>query len=208
MARSKSSGRWLKEHFDDHYVKADQTAGYRSRAAFKLLEIQEKDHILKPKQVIVDLGAAPGGWSQVAANIIGDAGHIIALDLLPMDNIADVAFIQGDFTDAATFEQLMQQLGNQQVDVVLSDMAPNMSGNRSVDQPRAMHLVELVIDFAQATLKTGGTMLVKVFQGEGFDNTLHYVRTCFAKVVIRKPDASRARSREQYWLATGFKGKQ
>lgn len=207
MARSKSSGRWLKEHFDDHYVKAAKTAGYRSRAAFKLLEIQAKDHILKPKQVVVDLGAAPGGWTQVVADIVGSTGHIVALDLLPMDSLPDVEFIQGDFTQAETFATLMQTLGNRQVDVVLSDMAPNMSGNRSIDQPRAMHLVELVIDFAESTLTKGGTMLVKVFQGEGFDKTLHYVRTRFAKVVTRKPGASRARSREQYWLATGFKGK-
>lgn len=206
MGRSSSSSRWLKEHFDDHYVKAAQKAGYRSRAAYKLLEIQQKDAIFKPKQVVVDLGAAPGGWTQIIADIVGDESTIIAVDILPMDNLANVDVITGDFTEQSTLDALTVRLGDQQVDVILSDMAPNMSGNRSVDQPRAMHLVELVIDFADATLKPGGTLLAKVFQGEGFDKVLHTMRKRFTKVVTRKPDASRARSREQYWLATGFKG--
>ena len=207
MSRSKSSGRWLKEHFDDHYVKQAKKAGYLSRAAFKLLEIQQKNHIIKSGQVVVDLGAAPGGWTQVAIDLVKEQGKVIAVDLLPMDSLANVNVIQGDFTEQQTFDALIAALDNRPVDVMLSDMAPNMSGNRSIDQPRAMHLVELVIDFAQVTLKPGGTMLVKVFQGEGFDAMLRQVRAQFDKVVIKKPDASRLRSREQYWLATGFKTK-
>lgn len=206
MARSKSSGAWLKRHVDDHYVKAAQKAGYRSRAAFKLLEIQEKDRILKPNQLIVDLGAAPGGWTQIASQLIGSKGRIVALDRLPMDSFPNVDVITGDFTEQETLDAVITQLGSEHVDVVLSDMAPNLSGNRSIDQPQAMLLVELAIEFAKDMLKPGGVLLVKVFQGTGFDEMLKTMRSLFDKVVVRKPGASRSSSREQYWLGTGFKG--
>ncbi len=204
MARSKSSSRWLQKHFDDHYVKAAREKGYRSRSAFKLLEIQRKDHILKPSQVIIELGSAPGGWTQVISGIVGEKGKIVAVDLLPMESIANINVIQGDFTEPKVLESLIQTLDNHDVDVVLSDMAPNMSGNRSIDQPRAMHLVELVVDFTETILRKNGTMLVKVFQGEGYDQILQYVRTRFDKVVIRKPGASKSSSREMYLLAKSF----
>lgn len=206
MARTKSSNRWLQEHFDDIYVKKAQQDGYRSRAAYKLIEIQEKDHIIRPGMTILDLGAAPGGWSQVAAHYAGDRGTLIASDILPMDPVPGVTFIEGDFREDAIFTQLLEIIGDNGVDLVISDMAPNMSGTRAVDQPRAMFLVELALDMATRVLRPGGDFVVKVFQGEGFDalrkNTQHH----FHKLQTRKPDASRARSHETYWLARDFKG--
>ncbi|MGD8742200.1 MAG: 23S rRNA (uridine(2552)-2'-O)-methyltransferase RlmE [Granulosicoccaceae bacterium] len=206
MARSKSSGRWLREHFDDEYVKKAQKEGYRSRAVYKLLEIQDKDRVLRRGMTVVDLGAAPGGWSQLAAELVGDQGRVIALDILPMDALAGVIFIQGDFREDEPLQQLMQVLEGRPVDLVMSDMAPNISGTRSVDQPRGMYLVELAIDFSHQVLRPGGDLLIKVFQGEGFDETLKGLRAAFDKVVVRKPKASRPRSREVYLLGRGYKG--
>ena len=206
MARSKSSPKWLKEHFDDPYVKMAQRDGYRSRASYKLLEIQDKDRLLRPGMTVVDLGSAPGGWSQVTSRVIGDKGRLIASDILEMDSIADVTFIQGDFTDDAVFAQLLDAINNQPVDLVISDMAPNMSGVRASDQPRAMYLCELALDLAVKVLRPGGDFLIKIFQGEGFDEYHKQVRTLFDKVQMRKPLSSRDRSREQYLLARGFRG--
>jgi len=206
MKRSKSSQNWLKRHFDDPYVKEAQKAGYRSRAAFKLLELQERSRFLRPGQVVVDLGAAPGGWSQIAVPLVGRKGAVIALDILPMDQLEGVDFIQGDFTEAAVHDELLAHLEGRGVDLVMSDMAPNISGLKAVDQPRAMYLAELALDFALSVLKPGGAFLVKVFQGEGFDDYLRQVRATFDKVVIRKPKASRPKSREVYLLAQGFRG--
>lgn len=208
MKRSKSSQNWLRRHFDDPYVKEAQKQGYRSRAVFKLLEIQEKGRILKPGQVVVDLGAAPGGWCQVAAPIVGKSGKVFALDILPMEPIDGVTFIQGDFTENVVFEQLMTALDGQAIDLVMSDLAPNISGMRVVDQPRAMYLAELALDFAQSALKPTGDFVTKVFQGEGFDAYLKLLRESFDKVLVRKPEASRPKSREVYMLAKGFKGKE
>lgn len=206
MKRSKSSQRWLKEHFDDPYVKLAQQKGYRSRAAFKLLEIQEKDKIITPGMTVVDLGAAPGSWSEIVKELVGPRGKIFALDILPMEPIPQVSFIQGDFTDPLVFEKFLQLIDNHKVDLVISDIAPNISGMRAVDQPRAMYLAELAADFAKNVLKHGGIFLVKVFQGEGFDHFLKIVRQDYTKVQIRKPKSSRARSKEVYILAKGYKG--
>ena len=205
MARSKSSGRWLKEHFDDHYVKQSQKEGWRSRASYKLLEIQEKDHIFRPGSKVVDLGAAPGGWSQVAVQLVGEQGRVVASDILPMDAIAGVDFVQGDFTEETVLEHILATIGADQVDLVISDMAPNMSGALSVDQPNAMYLAELALDLSRQVLRKGGIFLTKVFQGEGFDEYLRDMKTSFGKVQSRKPQASRARSREVYLLASGFR---
>ncbi|MGA6099384.1 23S rRNA (uridine(2552)-2'-O)-methyltransferase RlmE [Stutzerimonas marianensis] len=206
MARSKTSQRWLKEHFDDPYVKMAQRDGYRSRASYKLLEIQEKDRLLRPGMTVVDLGAAPGGWSQVASRVIGDRGRLIASDILPMDSIADVTFVLGDFTEDAVFGQILEAVGDSQVDLVISDMAPNMSGVKVADQARAMFLCELALDLAMKVLAPGGDFLIKIFQGEGFDAYLKEVRQNFDKVQMRKPLSSRDRSREQYLLARGYRG--
>lgn len=206
MARSKTSKGWLKEHFDDPYVKQAQKDGYRSRASYKLLEIQEKDRLLRPGMTVLDLGAAPGGWSQVASRLIGEKGRIIASDILAMDSIADVTFIQGDFTEDAVFESILAAIDGQPVDLVISDMAPNMSGTPAIDQPRAMYLCELALDMAAHTLRPGGDLLIKVFHGEGFDEYFRQIRDQFDKLVTRKPGASRDRSRETYLLARGFKG--
>lgn len=206
MARSKTSPRWLKEHFDDPYVKMAQRDGYRSRASYKLLEIQEKDRILRPGMTVVDLGAAPGGWSQVTSRLIGDKGRLIASDILPMDSIPDVTFIQGDFTEDAVFEQILAAIDDKPVDLVISDMAPNMSGVKSADQPRAMYLCELALDLAGRVLRPGGDFLIKIFQGEGFDEYHKAVREQFDRVLMRKPQSSRDRSREQYLLARGYRG--
>jgi 23S rRNA (uridine2552-2'-O)-methyltransferase len=203
MARSKSSSRWLREHFSDPYVKRAQAEGYRSRAVFKLEELIERDRLLKPGMVIVDLGAAPGGWSQVARERLGDQGRVIALDILPMQGIGGVEFILGDFREETVLRQLEQALAGAQVDLVLSDMAPNLSGMAAVDQPRSMHLVELAEEFAAAHLRTGGSFLTKVFQGEGFDDFVRRLRAGYERVSIRKPKASRARSPEVYALAVG-----
>ena len=205
-SRSKSSGSWLREHESDQYVKRSREDGYRSRASYKLVELCEKDKLLRPGMTVVDLGAAPGGWSQVAAEMVGDHGKVIASDILPMDSLAGVQFVQGDFTEDEVFEEIMAVIGDLPVDLVISDMAPNMSGMKAIDQPRAMHLVELAVDMADRVLKPGGAFVAKVFQGEGFDAWLKVVRSRYRRVVTRKPDASRARSREVYIVASGFKG--
>lgn len=204
MARSKSSQRWLKEHFSDPYVKSAQQKGYRSRAAFKLIEIQKKDKIIQPGMTIIDLGAAPGGWSQIISEWLGKNGKIIALDILPMDELPRVNFIQGDFREPEIFEKLVMELGENKADIILSDMAPNTSGQASVDQPRAMYLAELSLELARKTLKTQGCLVIKVFQGEGIDAFIKTLKGLFKQVLIRKPDASRARSRESYLVAKGF----
>jgi 23S rRNA (uridine2552-2'-O)-methyltransferase len=204
MGRSKSSNRWLQEHFDDIYVKKAQAEGYRSRAVYKLKEVDDKEHLLKPGMTVVDLGAAPGGWSQYAAEKLGGRGMVIALDLLPMTPLPGVNFIVGDFREEDSLQQLMTLVPEDGVDLVLSDMAPNMSGTRAVDIPRAMYLVELAFDFSQTMLKPGGALLMKLFHGTGFDDVVKQARTQFSRVVIRKPQASRARSRETYLLAKGY----
>ena len=206
MARSKSSGRWLKEHFDDPYVKQSQQDGYRSRASYKLLEMSKKDKLIRPGMTVVDLGAAPGGWTQVAMHLVGDSGTVIASDILAMDPIAGVTFIEGDFTEQAVYDEIIMALNGRKADLVISDMAPNMSGNPAIDQPKSMYLVELALDMSRHILKPGGSFLAKVFQGEGFDELLRETRSSFVKVQSRKPGASRSRSREVYQLATGFKG--
>ncbi|KTB55107.1 23S rRNA methyltransferase [Pseudomonas viridiflava ICMP 13104] len=183
-----------------------QKDGYRSRASYKLLEIQEKDKIIRPGMTVIDLGAAPGGWSQVTSRLIGGQGRLIASDILEMDSIPDVTFIQGDFTEDAILEQILEAVGNTQVDLVISDMAPNMSGLSAVDMPRAMFLCELALDLAGRVLRPGGDFLIKVFQGEGFDVYHKDIRKLFDKVQMRKPSSSRDRSREQYLLARGFRG--
>ncbi|MGR9116007.1 MAG: 23S rRNA (uridine(2552)-2'-O)-methyltransferase RlmE [Gammaproteobacteria bacterium] len=205
MGRSKSSHRWLQEHFQDEYVKMAQSQGWRSRAVFKLIEIQEKDQIIKPGMNVIDLGAAPGGWSQYARKIVGKKNKVVALDILPIEALEGVDFIQGDFREAVVMDELYAALDGASIDVVLSDMAPNMSGNKGIDQPNAMYLCELALDTARNVLTEGGIFLVKTFQGEGYENFLQEVRQSFAKVVIRKPKASRARSNEVYILAKGFK---
>jgi 23S rRNA (uridine2552-2'-O)-methyltransferase len=206
VARSKTSHNWLKEHFDDKYVKMAQKDGYRSRASYKLLEIQEKDKIIRPGMTVIDLGAAPGGWSQVTSRLIGGQGRLIASDILEMDSIPDVTFIQGDFSEDAVLAQILEAVGNTQVDLVISDMAPNMSGLSAVDMPRAMFLCELALDLAGRVLRPGGDFLIKVFQGEGFDEYHKDIRKLFDKVQMRKPSSSRDRSREQYLLGRGFRG--
>ncbi|MBB3226892.1 23S rRNA (uridine2552-2'-O)-methyltransferase [Luteibacter sp. Sphag1AF] len=206
MARSKSSSRWLKEHFDDPYVKRAQAEGLRSRAIFKLEELIERDKLIKPGMTVVDLGAAPGGWSQLARQRMGDAsGKVIALDILPMVGLSGVDFMQGDFREESVLRELEAMLGGQKVDLVLSDMAPNMSGVALADQIRAMDLCDLALDFSRQWLKPGGSFLVKLFQGVGFDDYLKTLRADFQRVTMRKPKASRARSPEVYALATGLK---
>ncbi|MGL9774093.1 MAG: 23S rRNA (uridine(2552)-2'-O)-methyltransferase RlmE [Sodalis sp. (in: enterobacteria)] len=203
--RSASSSRWLQEHFSDKYVQQAQKKGLRSRAWFKLDEIQQSDKLFRPGMTVVDLGAAPGGWSQYVATQIGGKGRIIACDILPMDPIIGVDFLQGDFPDPLVLQALLERVGEQKVQVVLSDMAPNMSGTPAVDIPKSMYLVELALDMCRDVLAPNGSFLVKVFQGEGFDEYLREIRSLFTKVKIRKPDASRARSREVYIVATGRK---
>lgn len=195
----------MAEHFEDEYVKMAQTQGYRSRAVFKLKEIQEKDQLIKPGMNIIDLGAAPGGWSQLARQLMGKKNKLIALDILAMDALEGVDFIQGDFREEAVLEQLHAALEGAPVNLVMSDMAPNMSGNRGVDQPRAIYLGELALDAAKSVLSKDGSFLVKLFHGEGFEAFQGEVQRCFTKVVIRKPKASRPRSNEVYILAKGFK---
>ncbi len=204
MARSKSSGQWLKAHFDDIYVRRAQQEGYRSRAVYKLLEIHDKDRLFRRGMTVVDLGAAPGGWSQIAVKLIAPEGKIVALDLLPMDPLAGVDFIQCDFREDAAIEALQKRLDNRRVDLVMSDMAPNISGMNAVDQPRAMELAELSLDLAHKMLARGGGLLVKVFQGEGFDQFLKDAKGAFEKVTTRKPKASRPQSREVYVLGRNY----
>jgi 23S rRNA (uridine2552-2'-O)-methyltransferase len=206
VARPKNSKDWLKEHFDDKYVHQAKQDGYRSRASYKLIEICEKDRLIKPGMTVLDLGSAPGGWSQVAVRMVGDHGRVVASDILEMDSIAGVEFIHGDFTDEGVYQALLDCIGDSPVDLVISDMAPNMSGNAVIDQPAAMYLVELALDMAHSILKPGGAFVAKLFHGEGFDEYVKTVRQQYSKVVMRKPEASRARSRETYIVATGFKG--
>ena len=206
MARSKSSNTWLREHFSDQYVKDSQKDGYRSRASYKLVELDGKDRLFKQGMTVVDLGSAPGGWSQVAAKRVGEKGRVFASDILAMDSIADVDFVQGDFTDEIVLTELLRLMDGRRADLVMSDMAPNLSGIADVDQPQSIYLVELALDMAQQVLSPGGTFVAKVFQGEGFDPLFASVKASFDKVVIRKPDASRARSREIYLVGKGFKG--
>lgn len=203
--RSASSTRWLNEHFKDRFVQQAQKKGLRSRAWFKLEEIQNTDKLFKTGMTVVDLGAAPGGWSQYAAKVIGNKGRIIACDLLPMDPIVGVDFLQGDFRDEAVLTTLLERVGEEKVNVVMSDMAPNMSGQPAVDIPRAMYLVELALDMCRDVLAPNGSFIVKVFQGEGFEQYLKSIREMFRVVKIRKPEASRARSREVYIVASGRK---
>lgn len=200
MARSKSSNAWLREHVNDHYVQMAQKDGYRARAAYKLLEINEKDKLIRPGIVLADLGSAPGSWAQVASRIIGESGKVFALDLLPMDPIADVSFIQGDFRDDEVLEEFVAMLGGRQLDLVISDMAPNISGMSGIDQARSYHLNELALEFVRDHLKPGGSFLVKVFQGSDFQPYLKSMRELFCEVVTRKPKASRDRSSEIYLL--------
>lgn len=196
----------MDEHVNDPYVKKAQIDGYRSRASYKLLEINEKDRIIRPGHIVMDLGSAPGGWSQVVAPLVGNAGRVIASDILPMDGIVGVTFIQGDFTDQAVYEQILKALDEQQVDVVISDMSPNHSGVKTTDQYASMYLVELALDMARNVLKPGGSFVAKVFQGVGYEDYVKDVRRSFDKVLVRKPAASRPRSREVYIVAKGFKG--
>ncbi len=205
MARSKSSDSWLKEHFDDYYVELAKKEGWRSRAVYKLQEIDDKDQLFKKGMCVVDLGAAPGGWSQWTVHKVGDQGEVFALDILPVEPFAGVTFIQGDFREDDVYNKLLESLAGRDVDVVMSDMAPNMSGNKSVDIPRSMYLVELCVDLADQVLKRNGDLLMKVFQGEGYNELIQTLRGKYQKVITRKPKASRPRSKEIYLLARGKK---
>lgn len=205
MSRSKSSGRWLQEHFDDYYVNKAKKDGYRSRAVYKLIELDTKDKLFQPGMVVVELGAAPGSWTQYVVERVGDKGLVVASDILPMDAFENVVFVQGDFREDDVLENIKKSIGNRQVDLVISDMAPNMSG-MAADQPRAMYLVELALDLATQTLKQGGGFVCKLFQGEGSEAYVKDVKQQFRTVAIKKPKASRPRSREVYVVATGFKG--
>lgn len=198
---TKSSRAWMKEHLDDHYVKKAQQEGYRARAAYKLLEINEKTNLITKGMTVVDLGCAPGSWSQVASKLVGEQGTLIASDILTMDALVDVNFIQGDFREKEVFDSIMAEVGDKQVDVVLSDMAPNTSGNSAVDQPRMLYLCELAVDFALATLPEGGALIMKVFQGTGTQELRKQMQTDFRKVRSIKPAASRPRSKEMFWIA-------
>ncbi len=206
MAKSGSSQRWLSEHFSDEYVKLAQQRGYRSRAVFKLEEIDSRDRLIRPGMSVVDLGAAPGGWSQYVAGKIGKHGRIIALDILPVEAIPGVEIIQGDFQDEQILNQVLQALEGKPVDLVLSDMAPNMSGTRVVDQTRAIYLAELALDMARLILKPGGAFVAKLFMGAGFEEYQKNARNSFSGLANRKPKASRDRSREVYLVGKGFKG--
>ena len=206
MKRTKTSKQWMMEHVNDVYVQRAKAEGYRSRAAYKLIEVAARDKLLKPGMVVVDLGAAPGGWSQVAAAKLGARGRVIALDLLPMEPLRNVTFLLGDFREEAVVHALEQELAGRPIDLVLSDMSPNISGIALSDQARAMYLAELALEFASKQLKPGGGLLVKVFQGSGFQEFLREMRSRFAQVVTRKPEASRGRSNEMYLLGKNCKG--
>ncbi len=205
MARSKSSNRWMQEHFDDEYVKMAQVQGYRSRAVFKLKEINEKDNLIKNGMNIVDLGAAPGGWSQLARQLMGEKGQLIALDILPIEPLEGVTTILGDFREESVLNALYVQLAGAPIHLIMSDMAPNMSGNKATDQARSIYLGELALDMAKTVLAKQGTFLVKLFQGEGFEAFHKEVQAAFTQVIIRKPKASRPRSNEVYILAKGYR---
>ncbi|HID81455.1 MAG TPA: 23S rRNA (uridine(2552)-2'-O)-methyltransferase RlmE [Chromatiales bacterium] len=204
MGRSKSSQKWLREHFSDEYVQRAQQEGYRGRAVYKLLELDERYHFLKPGMTVLDLGAAPGSWSEVAVKKLGRKGKMIASDILLMDEIEGVVFIRGDFREDEVLNKIMAELGGQKVDLVLSDMAPNMSGVDAIDLPRAMYLAELALDLATRTLRNNGSLLVKLFHGDGFDDYVRSLKNNFSNVIVRKPKASRPRSREVYALASGY----
>lgn len=206
MARSKSSNQWMAEHVSDHYVKQAKIDGYRARAAYKLIELNDKDKLIRPGNLVVDLGSAPGSWSQIAGRLVGHKGRVVASDILPMDSLENVEFVQGDFTENDVFERIMALIGDDKADSVISDMAPNISGVASADQASSMYLVELALDMAQQVLKPKGDFVAKVFHGEGYDDYIKAARQLFNKVVIRKPAASRARSREVYVVGKEFKG--
>ena len=205
MPRSRSSKRWLQEHHQDEYVLKARAEGFRSRAVFKLEQIQHKDRIIKPGQFVLDLGAAPGGWSEYASRIVGPRGRVIALDLLPLEPIAGVEFLQGDFTEQHILERLLALAGERRFDLVLSDMAPNLSGVESVDQPRSIYLAELAFELASEFLNSDGSFVVKLFQGAGFDELVASMRREFRSVKLRKPDASRSRSSEIYAICDSLR---
>jgi len=206
MSRSKSSGNWLQQHVNDPYVKQAQKDGYRSRASYKLIQLNEKDKLIRPGMLIVDLGSAPGGWSQVAAKLVGAKGKVIATDILPMDPLENVDFILGDFTEQAVVDRILARLENRKPDLIICDIAPNISGIDVADQASSMYLVELALDMARQVLKSKGDFVAKVFQGAGSEAYLKELRRSFEKLLIRKPAASRPRSREVYVVAKGFKG--
>ncbi len=206
MPRTKSSSEWLRRHVNDPYVKQAQLDGYRSRSAYKLIELNEKDRLIKPGMRILDLGSAPGGWSQVAGKLVGRKGRVLATDILPMEPIVNVDFIQGDFNDDAVVAQLLEWLEGGKFDLIISDIAPNLSGIDSADQAGSMYFLELALDTVRKTLKPGATFVAKMFQGSGSDEYVKELRKSFEKVLIRKPAASRAQSREVYIVAKGFKG--
>ena len=206
MARSKSSGSWLRRHVTDPYVKLAQKEGYRSRSAYKLIELNERDRLFRPGQRVMDLGSAPGGWSQVAARAVGSKGRVLATDILTMDPIPNVDFIQGDFTSDAVLEQIRAWLQGEKFDLIVSDIAPNLSGIDSADQARSMHFLELALDTVRQALKPGATFVAKMFQGQGSDEYMKELRKCFHKVSIRKPKASRPESREVYIVAKDYRG--
>ncbi len=206
MARSKSSSRWLQEHVNDPYVKQAQKDGYRSRSSYKLIELNAKDRLIRPGMLVLDLGSAPGGWSQVAAALVGEKGRVLATDILPMDPLKNVEFIQGDFREESVLNRILDRLKGDKSDLVLSDIAPNISGISSADQAASIYLLELALDMVRQVLKPKGTFVAKLFQGVGSDDYLKQLRTAFEKVSIRKPAASRPRSREVYLVAKGFKG--
>jgi 23S rRNA (uridine2552-2'-O)-methyltransferase len=206
VARSKSSSRWLQEHVNDPYVKQAQKDGYRARSSYKLIELNERDRLLRPGMRVLDLGSAPGGWSQVASALVGEKGRVLATDILPMDPLPNVDFIQGDFREESVMNEILGQLHGERPDVVLSDMLPNISGISSADQAGAIYLLELALDMVRRVLKPGGSFVAKLFQGVGSDAYLKDLRAAFEKVSIRKPAASRSRSREVYVVAKGFKG--
>ncbi len=205
MKRSRTSKAWMREHVTDPYVQMAQKDGYRSRAAYKLIEMDERDHLIKPGMIVVDLGAAPGGWTQVVAKKIGASGVLVAFDILPMDPVHGATFIQGDFREDAALAMLDEAVAGRAVDLVISDIAPNISGIGTADQARSMHLAELALGFAMQHLKPTGSFLVKVFQGEGFDDYVRELRRQFVQVMVRKPKASRNRSTEVYMLGKGLK---
>ena len=205
MTRSKTSKAWMREHINDPYVQKAKAEGYRSRAAYKLMEMDQKDRLLAPGQLVVDLGAAPGSWSQVAAAKLGSKGRVVAVDLLPMEPLPRVHFVQGDFREQEVLDALLVALGGSKADLVICDLAPNISGIGMSDQARSMYLAELALEFARQCLKPGGSLLVKVFQGAGFTEFLTAMRKAFAKVGSRKPEASRGRSSEMYLLGKGLK---
>jgi len=205
MARSKSSASWMSRHLSDPFVKQAQKDGYRSRSAYKLVELNEKDKLIRPGMRLLDLGSAPGGWSQVAGKLVGDKGRVLATDILPMDALRNVDFIQGDFTDEAVVQQLLDWLGGGKFDLIVSDIAPNVTGISSADQASSIYFLELALDTVRKTLKPGATFAAKMFQGSGSDQYVKELRTHFDKVVIRKPAASRKESREVYLVAKGFK---